>query len=253
MVLKNNKKIIISVLFFAVAAAFSFGLEVPNLQGRINDYADVIDPADEAELTANLARLDEQTGIQIAVLTVPSLEGDSIESFSLNVAEKWKLGQEGEDNGALFVLALEEHDVRIEVGYGLEGLLTDATSGLILRNVVIPEFKNGDYSEGILQGVTNMVGIALGDEELIDKDVLDGDDNDMGIVLIVMIVWVLFIVIVITSKGGLWKWVAISNATGSHHHSTPSSSFSSFSGGSSFGGFSGGGGSFGGGGASAHW
>lgn len=247
MVLKFNKKLLLSLLLFAVTT-FAFALEVPSLRGRINDNADVIDSKDEAALESHLERLEEQTGIQIAVLTVPSLEGDSIESFSLNVAREWGLGQEGKNNGALFVLGLAEHDVRIEVGYGLEGTLTDATCGIILRNIVIPEFKNGDYSEGILQGVSNMVGIVLEDEELIDEKAFEEDHTDVIAIIIFLVVWFTIMIITISAKGGLRHVVATSTVINSTRSS--SSGFGSSGG---FGGFSGGGGSFGGGGASGHW
>lgn len=257
MVLKNNKKFIISALFFFVASIFSFAAEVPALKGRINDYADVIDSDDEAQLNEYLTRLDDQTGIQIAVLTVPTIDGESIETYSMRVAESWKLGQKGEDNGALVVLALEEHDIRIEVGYGLEGVLTDTKCGLILRNVIIPEFKDGDYSEGILKGVSNIVGIVLDDEELVDKDVLNEKESENSWGIVFMVFWIIFIIIIITSKGGLWKWLFVSNvARRTNVYRTFNSNSSNFGSGSSFSGgsnFSGGGGSFGGGGASGHW
>ena len=252
MVLKLNKKLILSLLIFAVTTC-AFALEVPSLQGRINDYADVIDTKDEQVLNQHLTDLENKTGIQIAVLTVPSLEGDSIESFSLNVADEWKLGQEGEDNGALFVLALAEHDVRIEVGYGLEGDLTDATCGIILRNIVIPEFKNGDYSEGILQGVTNMVGIVLEDAELIDESAFKEDHSEIIAIVIFLIVWFAVMIVTICAKGGLRGVAATTTAMSHASRSTFSSSSSSSFGGSGFSSFSGGGGSFGGGGASGHW
>lgn len=252
MVLKMNKKILLTLLLLCVTS-FAFALDVPPLQGRINDYADVIDSSDEATLTNHLQTLEDKTGIQIAVLTVPSLEGDSIESFSISVAEEWKLGQKGEDNGALFVLALAEHDVRIEVGYGLEGQLTDAACGKILRHIVIPEFKNNDYSEGILQGVTNMVGIVLEDAELIDESAFKEDHSDIIAIVIFLVVWFVVMIVTISAKGGLRHVVTTGSMMSSASHRSYSSSSSSFSSGGGFSGFSGGGGSFGGGGASGHW
>ena len=124
---------------------------------------------DEKELTEYLASLDEQTGIQIAVLTIPSLKGEDIAAFGVKVAENWKLGKAGEDNGALLLVAMDERELRIEVGYGLEGLLTDAKCGLIIRNVIIPEFKDGNYSGGIRKGVLNIGGIASGDSIMFQK------------------------------------------------------------------------------------
>lgn len=265
MVLKNNfrfsqscKKVIASYFFIFFVAAFSFAVDVPKLVGRVNDYANVMDSQDINEINKLLSTLEENTGIQVVVLTVPTLEGESIESYSYSVASKWAIGQKDENNGVLLLVALEEHEVRIEVGYGLEGDLTDMQSGLILRNVIIPEFKTGDYSTGILEGVKNIVGIIADDESLINKDVLNGNEKENKVGIVFLIIWGAIIIILITSKGGLWKWLFISKVAGGTRHYTTfnSNSFGSdsdFGGGSSFGGFSGGGGSFGGGGASGHW
>ena len=259
---KLNKSKLNKGLFFAFFLVFfanAFALDVPALNGRVNDYANVISKNDEKELTEYLASLDEQTGIQIAVLTIPSLKGEDIAAFGVKVAENWKLGKAGEDNGALLLVAMDERELRIEVGYGLEGLLTDAKCGLIIRNVIIPEFKDGNYSGGIRKGVLNIGGIASGDTEIVDKKVLNGEDESSGVGFVFMLIWIIFIFIVITSKGGIFKWIFLSNVSRnmgrgfnsgkSHSSGRGSSGF----GGGNFGGFSGGGGHFGGGGASGHW
>ena len=225
---------------------------------RVNDYANVISKNDEQQINEYLTNVENQTGIQIAVLTIPSLKGEDIAAYGVKVAEKWKLGQKGEDNGALLLVAMEERELRIEVGYGLEGLLTDAKCGLIIRNVIIPEFKDGDYSGGIKKGVMNIGGIACGDTEIVDKKVLNEEDEDSGAGLVFMIIWMIFIFVIITSKGGIFKWIFLSNVSrnvgrninaGNHSSIHKSGGF----GGGNFGGFSGGGGHFGGGGASGHW
>lgn len=257
MVLKN-KKFIIFALVFAVLSAFTFAVEVPPLQGRINDYAGVLNSSTESELNGYLSRLESQTGIQLAVLTVPTIEDESIEGFSMRVAEDWKLGQEGKDNGILITLALAEHKIRIEVGYGLEGVLTDTQSGLILRNAIIPQFKEGDYNEGIAAGVSNIVGLILQDEELLDNDVLDENNGTGMIVLVFMGIWVIFVVSIVVAKSKNRRGYNGSSVDGAITAAvlfdtlsdmTRSSSSSGFSGG----GFSGGGGGFGGGGASGGW
>jgi len=259
-----NKKIV-SLLASLFLLSSLFALGVPELKGRVNDNAGIINKSTEEELNQYLTSLDEQTGVQMVVLTIPSLEGEDLSSYSIKVAEEWGIGHEGKDNGALLLVAYEEHSLRIEVGYGLEGSLTDAKCGLIIRNVIVPEFKNGDYSEGILKGIKNMGGIASGNVELVDKKVLDGETEegtDWG--FIVSLIWVIFFFIVIIGRGGVSTWIFISALFGrgprGHYSGGRSSSsgsrgsfFSSFSSGSSGGGFSGGGGSFGGGGASGHW
>lgn len=256
MVLKN-KKLTASIILFAVITVFISAVEVPSLTGRINDYADVLDAGTESKLTGYLKRLEDQTGIQLAVLTVPTIEDESIEGFSMRVAEKWQLGQKGEDNGILITLALAEHKIRIEVGYGLEGVLTDAQSGLILRNAIIPKFKDGDYSEGIDAGVSNIVGLILDDEELLDKDVLKENKGDGYVAFVFIGIWIIFVILIaVTSAKKTRRHGSSSDGpmvTAAILFDTISDIARSSGSSSSSGGFSGGGGGFGGGGASGGW
>lgn len=262
MVLKKRLAGVLCALGLAFSA---FALEVPALKGRVNDYAGVINSSTEKELEHYLYSLESQSGIQMVVLTIPGLKGEDIASFGIKVAEKWGIGRKGKDDGAILLVAMNEHDVRIEVGYGLEGTLTDAKCGLIIRNVIIPEFKNGNYSAGILKGIKNMGGVATGDVELVSKSVANNSDesNDDAMGLLFVIAWMIFFFIVISSKGGLWKWFFISRMFGGgynhHNHRGPyvpprNSGFGGgFGGGLGGGSFHGGGGHFGGGGASGHW
>lgn len=261
----NKRKFITfaAALFLMSASLPLFAIAVPKLKGRVNDYAGIIRPKDEEEMEAYLKNLEQTSGIQIAVLTVPSLENEDIESFGIRVADSWKLGDEEKDNGALLLVALAEHAVRIEVGDGLEGSLTDAKCGLILRNVIIPEFKEGDYSEGILKGIQNMGGIASGDESAVSKSVLQDEDTNENdfLPLLITLIWFLFVLISISARVGKnvrYRYRHGSNgAMGAIIASEIARSLlsGSGSGGSSHssGGFSGGGGHFSGGGASAHW
>ena len=137
----------ISVIGVLITSACIFALDIPVLSAHVNDYAGVMKNADKRKAEEYLSALENTTGIQIAILTIPSLEGESLESYSYNVAEKWQLGQNGKDNGALLLVAMKEKKVRIENGYGLEDTLTDTKSGLIIRNVILPEFRNGNYSK----------------------------------------------------------------------------------------------------------
>ena len=243
-----------------------FAATVPALKGRVNDYAKIIRDSDELEIEEYLASLENSTGIQIAVLTMPSLEGDDIASFAIRVADKWQLGDKEKDNGAILIVAYEEHDLRIEVGDGLEGSLTDAKCGLILRNVIVPEFKDGNYSAGIKKGVMNMGGIVSGDESAVSRSVREGENSnsDDGIIpLIAGIIWLIFVMNIIRSgirrnrrgryyhNGNTIAWIAADAALRSMMGGSGHSDSSQSSGG--FGGFSGGGGHFSGGGASAHW
>lgn len=129
---------------------------IPELWGRVIDEADLIDPAAEAQIVAELEAVEKATGAQLVVFTIASLEGESIEDYALQVAEKWQLGRREVDDGALLLIARDERRMRIEVGYGLEETLTDATSGRILDNILRPRFRAGDFAGGIAAGVHAM-------------------------------------------------------------------------------------------------
>lgn len=248
---------------------------VYELTGPVVDTANVLTSSQYSELDGFLRRLSETSGVQIAVLTVRSLGGEDIESFSLRHAEAWKLGQNGVDNGALLTVAMEEHDVRIETGYGTEGALTDAQCARILRNVIIPEFRAGDYGEGIIEGVKNMAGIITSDESLVNENVKsevnafteDGiiEDRIAFYIFMGLTVFIFFIVIIgsiarsLFPHSPLFRWIFLSRmfGGGSNHRNyggnihTGGGNFGG--GGFRGGGFHGGGGGFGGGGASGHW
>jgi uncharacterized protein len=152
---------LLAALFLSVQSLWA--LAVPQLQGRVNDYAQMISPQTERQLDAALADVERSDSTQIVVLTVPSLEGQPIEEFSLQAAEQWGIGQKKTDNGALLVVAKNDRKIRIEVGYGLEGRLTDLTAGRIIRNVIGPQFKNGRFDQGIVDGVAAMVAAVKGE------------------------------------------------------------------------------------------
>lgn len=257
MELKSSKlkKTFLSGLFLCLFCVSLNALEVPKLQGRINDYANIIDSNTKNDLVSYLSAFEEQTGMQIVVLTIPSLQGDDLSSFSINVAEKWGIGRKNKDDGVLLLVAYDERMIRIEVGYGLEADLTDSKSGLIIRNVIIPEFKMGDYSKGILKGVQNIGGIISGDTQIVSKQVLEGDTESGAEGIVSLIFTLIFFFIIVTSKGGILKWLFLSSLFGNSGKRSNFSS-SSFGSGSSFSNlnsFSGGGGHFGGGGASGRW
>ena len=260
------KKTIFEALLLVAFVTSAFSLEVPAWTGPVNDLAQVMTDQQRQELTDYLTNLNNQTGIQMAVLTVPSLEGDSIEDFSFRTASAWKLGQEKEDNGALLVVSEGDRELRIEVGYGLEGLLTDAKSGLIIRNIITPHFRNGDYGTGIVEGIKNMVGVATEDAQLISAEMTEEEGLDGQSLVVAIIFFSLYFAIltfaitksVKSRRNGSSSTRTVRMPTSTFGSSTSSfgssfSSRSSFNGGFGGGGFSGGGGSFGGGGASGKW
>lgn len=261
------KHFIFFVLCFVFSSFNFFALEVPALTGRVVDNAGIILAEDKNEINSYLENLEKSTGIQVAVLTIKTLKDESLEDFSLKVAEKWGLGKKDKDNGVLLLVSLEERKARIETGYGLEGTLTDTKCGLILRNVMFPSFRNGNYSKGILEGIKNISGLFLNDESLVSENVLneDTEDSSAGMSILFGLFWVfgwfvLFSCIASGKKNHFLPWVIFTSAYQASHkssHSTDwgnnfSSGHSSF-GGSHGGGFSGGGGHFGGGGASGRW
>lgn len=158
------------LLFAAVAASFLllsaqslWALDIPRLQGRVNDYAGMLSPSTVHRLDGVLADLERRDGTQIVVLTIPSLEGESLEDFSIRTAEKWGIGQKGNDNGALLLIAENDRKIRIEVGYGLEDRLTDLMSGRIIRNIIAPQFRMGHFDQGVTDGIMAMIGTVKGE------------------------------------------------------------------------------------------
>lgn len=138
-------------------------LEVPPLKGRINDYAHMLTPATAQALEQKLAGFERETTNQVVLLTIPSLEGDEMESFSIKVADAWKIGQKDKNNGVLLILAQKERKIRIEVGTGLQGVLPDITAGQIIRNVIAPYLRAGNYDQGISAGLTAIIDTTKGE------------------------------------------------------------------------------------------
>jgi uncharacterized protein len=243
-------KYFVSILLSLFFASSIFALSVPSLTSPIVDNANLISDGVEQNINYQLQELSNFTGIQLAVLTIPTLEGEVLESYSMKVAETWKLGSAEKDTGVLLLIALEERSIRIEVGYGLEGVLTDTKCGLIIRNVIAPEFRNGNYQAGIVNAVNNMVGLVKGDESLVSKRVLNESSGDSGAFIfmgVVLLYGFIFVMAVISSKKRGPRTGTGTRTTPYVHHIPRN-----FGGGGG-GGFSGGGGSFGGGGASGGW
>lgn len=261
---QNNvqiKKIILSFAFFFVFF-YLFSSSVPQMNGPVNDYAKILKEKEKQELREFLESVNSQTSVQVAVLTIPSLEDNNLEAFSMEVVEKWKLGQKDIDNGVLLLIAFDEKKIRLEVGYGLEGSLTDAKSGLIIRNIIAPAFQSGKYGDGIIEAVKTIVGIATDNAEIISSKIETESSDSAGIA--VFIVFLFFMLLMSGGLGrrrGFFSFISpffwLNMFLGGNRGNSPSSSTrstrsfgSGFSSGSSF---RGGGGSFGGGGASGGW
>lgn len=150
--------VLLLLLPFAPAAA----KDVPYLTGRVNDYANLIPQDQRQRIEAKLAQFERQTGNQVAVLTIDSLDGEAIEDYANKVGRTWALGQKGKDNGVLLLVAKQDRKMRIEVGYGLEPVLTDLQTSIIQNQVIIPYFKRGDYGGGIEAGVDAILSTIQG-------------------------------------------------------------------------------------------
>jgi uncharacterized protein len=158
----------ISLLVF-LGISICHGLEVPVLKKRVNDYAGLLTSTTERQLETALRDLEATDSTQIVVLTLESLEGENLEDFSMRVAESWQIGQKGLDNGALLIISIKDRKIRIEVGYGLEGTLTDLMAGRIIRNVIVPQFKSGRFDQGVTDGIQSMIQVMRGEFKATEK------------------------------------------------------------------------------------
>ncbi|HPS29555.1 MAG TPA: TPM domain-containing protein [bacterium] len=229
------KKILFLIPFLVVTL---FALDVPALKGRVTDNAGLLSSDAAVRIEQKLAALETSDSTQIAVLTVPTLDGDSIEDFSMRVVEQWKLGQKETDNGALLIIAKDDRKLRIEVGYGLEGKLTDATAGRIIRQVIVPYFKRNDFEDGVEAGVDAMIAAAKGEFKA-SENKSPVSEKHMSIIMIIFFIIIFFLRAVV--GGGRRRFYGGGYRGGG--------GFGGFGGG----GFSGGGGGFGGGGSSGGW
>ena len=251
----------------------------PALTGRVVDQANLLDPAQEAALNAKLASVEQRSGRQFVVATLASLEGRTIEDYGYRLGRTWAIGDEAKDDGVLLIVAPNEKKVRIETGYGARVFLTDAVSGFIIRNTILPRFKANDFPGGIAAGADEIIKMlelppaeaARRAKEIGAAEAQRGSSSRGGFNLFPFLFMVVIFFVVIGSiarraggrryKGGrrrgggidplviLWGLDAISRSGGG------GGGFGGFGGGGGggFGGFSGGGGSFGGGGASGGW
>lgn len=279
------------VLFSLGLATQSLAVDLPALRGHVNDYAALLSPQRAAALETALSDFERSDSTQIVVLTIPDLGGEDIESFSIKVAEAWKIGQKGVDNGVILIVAKAERKVRIEVGQGLEGKLTDLVSGRIIRGDISPRFKAGDFDGGIVAGVNAIAAVVKGEYTASPRDLQQGKkgapplltllvflavaavflgsfskvlSGAVGAVGLPIIAWLTFPGLALAVIGGLAVGGFLfglllpllfgGGGRGGGFFGGPFIG-GGFSGGGSggFGGFSGGGGGFGGGGASGDW
>ncbi|MBF0491831.1 MAG: TPM domain-containing protein [Deltaproteobacteria bacterium] len=150
---KQVLKLFFAFIFFICLSSLALALEIPVPQAYVNDYANLFEASKRQDLEVQLKHFEDETSNQIMVATFPSLEGESLEDFSQRLAAKWKVGQKLKNNGVVLLVFSQDHKIRIEVGYGLEGALPDALAKRIIQNEIAPYFKNRDFSSGIVAGV----------------------------------------------------------------------------------------------------
>ncbi len=224
-------------------------LEVPPLQGHINDLAGVLPAQVRQDLEVRLTAYEQKTGHQLAVLLVDSLDGDPVEDFTLRVVEAWKLGRKDRDDGVLLLVAVKDRKIRIEVGYGLEGDLPDALSGRIIREVMAPAFRQGELAQGIVRALEAIMAATGGEGEALPPARQQQQRRSVGI----SPYFLLLLVLLMFLGGGRGRGGAGAFLAGSALGFGGRGGFGGGSRGGGGGGFRGGGGGFGGGGASGGW
>ena len=249
-VVRRGARLPLAVVALLCAGLAALAAGFPALTGRIVDQANIIPAATRSALELKLADLETKSGIQLVVATVTSLGGQEIEPYANELFRAWKLGETTKNNGVLLLVAPTERRVRIEVGYGLEGTLTDALSKVIIANAIAPRFKNGDFGDGISRGVDDVIAVLTTDaSEWQQRPSLRLDNQqspDLADWLLIVVLIALLTALVI-SPGLRWFFLNVAL------NILVSSGRSGGGGFSHGGGFSGRGGSSGGGGASGSW
>jgi uncharacterized protein len=252
-------------LLLSVVAFAAHALTFPELTGRVVDDARILDPSTKAGLERKLAEFETKTTGQLVVVTLKSLQGTSIEDYGYQLGRHWQIGQKEKNTGALLIVAPNERKVRIEVGYGFEGTLTDAVSKLIIENSIIPRLRANDFAGGIGRGVDDIIQAVSADSEdwkaRAAKQRPDDEPSLLDVLALLFFLFIFFMVVrSVASRGGGYTQTGAGARRGSRGPifipipGSWGSSDSSWSGGfPGGGGFSGGGGSFGGGGASGSW
>ncbi len=286
------KKYVLALLLALIPSALLCALPVPPLVSHVNDYAGMLSKRAAQDLERDLTEFEKSDSTQIVVLTIPSLRGENLEEFSMKVAEAWRIGWKGVDNGVILLIARDERKARIEVGRGLEGKLTDLTAGSIIRNRIAPKFKEGDFDGGMRDGIQSIMEAVRGEFEADRRDLRHARKSAPPIFTLLIFLFIALVFAGAVSKilggaagaiglpvvgklalpalslgflgalalAGLILGLFISLLFGAGHGRGRGGTraywggpFFGGGGGGGFGGFSGGGGDFGGGGASGDW
>jgi uncharacterized protein len=242
-------------LAFGFSPLRASALDIPQLNGRVNDRASLLSSADASRLEARLAAFEAKTGHQYALLTVPTLDGAPIEEYALKVAEAWRLGDKKRDDGLLLIIAQNDRKMRIEVGYGLEGEIPDAVASRVIREVLRPAFQRGEFSYGIQAAFDVLIQAAGGDGQAAPEPPRRAQrQKGSGLPIGAFVIVLIFLALSMFGGGGRG---GRRRRGGFFMLPMGGGGFGGFSGGGfgggGGGGFGGGGGGFGGGGASGDW
>jgi uncharacterized protein len=250
----SKKRLALGLVALLFTAVLGLAANFPALTGRIVDQANVIPAETRGTIEPKLAELEAKSGIQLVVATVTSLDGQEVEPYANELFRNWKLGEKTKNNGVLLLVAPNEHRIRIEVGYGLEGTLTDALTKVIITNAIAPRFKTGDFAGGIARGVDDIIAVLTTDASEWQKRPslrLDSHETRDPVSWLLVAGLIALVTLLIVSPG--FRWFFLNVVLNILLNSGGSRSGGSFGGGGGGGGFSGGGGSSGGAGASGSW
>jgi uncharacterized protein len=252
---RSARLLILGACALVSSSGRAVAADVPALHGHVNDYAHALSADRAAALETRLTDYEGATGHQLVLLTLSSLGGDPIEDYSMRVAERWKLGRKGQDDGLIMLIVPSEHQMRIEVGYGLEGLIPDAIAARVVREVLAPAFRRGDFAGGVDAAFAVLMHEAGGPgakpKRKSQPSPLDALPSLFPILIIA-----LFLLSRLGGRGrrrGIWYGPLLGAGFGGGFGSSSGWGGGGFGGGGGGGGFSGGGGGFGGGGASGSW
>jgi len=270
MLMRVQKKTAIVLFLSAIVltgrAAAQQAVIPPRPAGYVNDYAGIINPQDRQKITNFAGELEKKTSAQLAVVTVKTTRPETVETYAVRLFEQWGIGQKGKDNGILLLIAAEDRNLRIEVGYGLEGAVTDAISGKVIRDIIVPSFKAGQFSKGIYDGAYALVSLAAKEYNVVitgqEAAVYERVHRPVSPLakFFNLIFTILFFLLIFGSRSGLLGYFLLGSMLGGRRRggywygAGYGGSRGGFGGGLGGGGFGGFGGGFsGGGGASGSW
>ncbi|MGI8419652.1 MAG: TPM domain-containing protein [Candidatus Levyibacteriota bacterium] len=215
--------VFVSFFFLSISTAFAATNSYPDYTGFVNDFSHVLSMDSAAQLDRKLALFNQKTTNQIAVVTVDTTQPETIEEYGIHLSDKWKVGQKGKDNGIIMIFAIKDHQMRIEVGRGLEGDVTDVQSKHIQTDIIEPAFKQGHYETGINDGANAVIGTIMHDQNyaksLTATNPAQAPPQQLSGVSILFLILLLIVIVLLsifTPFGGILLWILFSVLGGSN-------------------------------------